>query len=366
MAMATTVIGGRTALAQMLRGSFSELWIASPRIGYDAVTAFLPYLQRSGIQVRVMTHLTPGRLAGGKVDISALQALRDLPHCEVRSLPDLVSSVYAVGPAGPALVTAALFTLEGLESQRAYGTLLEESTAVRQDLQAWWNLAAPVSEEAWADMLLETARRQEARTVADEITRLGAFVRVTMRGTRRSRRLDPREFGAGEGDWGRAVRPVEVALFKLDDVIRAKDDLEAVLAENGLEWNGHYLVARHFLDRDWPRLFAAREKQLRERLNSPEGQAVLKQQLAQARRELEAFFGEIYGRVDSAGMAPDTWVSVQTTRVLTETVNDSILSDSGLEYRVLTILPEDARSVEELSELLQNQKLRSVQLTFNF
>lgn len=364
--MATTVFGGRSALAQMLRTDWTELWIASPRIGYDAVSAFLPYLTRSGVRIRVMTHLTPGRLAEGKVDLSALQALRDLPGCEVRSLPDLVGSVYAVGPEGSALVTAAPLTLEGLESQRAYGTLLEEGDSVRADLIAWWNQASPISEQAWTDLVLETARQQEMRSISDEITRLGAFVRVSMKGTRRSRRLDPREFGAGEGEWGRAVRPVEVALFKLDDVIRAKDDLEAILAEHGLEWNGYYLVPRTFLERDWPRLFGARERQLRERLNSREGQAVLKEQYAQARRELEAFFGEIYNRVDSQGMDAETWVNVQTTRVLTETFSDSVLAEGSLEYRVLMILPEDARSVEELSRLLQDPKLRSVQLTFGF
>ncbi len=364
--MATTVIGGKSSLAQMLRTNWTELWIASPRIGYDAVSAFLPYLARSGVQIRVMTHLSAERLAEGKVDMTALQALRDLPGCEVRSLPDLASSVYAVGPEGPALVTAAHFTLEGLESQRAFGTLLEDSAEVAQDLATWWNLAAPLSEAAWTDLVVETTQRQEMRSVADEITRLGAFVRVSMKGTRRSRRLDPKEFGAGEGEWGRAVRPVEVALFKLDDVIRAKDDLEAILAENGLEWNGYYLVPRSFLERDWPRLFGARERQLRERLNSVEGRALLKQQYGLARRELEAFFGEIYNRVDSQGMDAETWVNVQTTRVLTETFSDSVLSESSLEYRVLTILPEDARSVEELSRLLHDPKLRSVQLTFGF
>jgi hypothetical protein len=213
--------------------------------------------------------------------------------------------------------------------------------------------------------VVETSQRLEARTLGDEIARVGGFVRVAMRGTRRTRRLDPREFGVPEGEWGRAVRPVEVALYKLDEVIRAKDDLDALLAENGLEWNGYYLVPRRFLEHEWPRLFANRERQLKERLNSPDGRAALKSQLSQARRELEAFFGELYPRADSQGMTSEVWIDMQATRVLTETVSSTFLEESGLEYRVLTILPEDPRSVEELQRLLQDPKLRSVQLTFH-
>lgn len=38
----------------------------------------------------------------------------------------------------------------------------------------------------------------------------------------------------------------------LDMVTRAKEELDAELAEHGLEWNGQYLVPRRFLEHDWP------------------------------------------------------------------------------------------------------------------
>lgn len=355
----------RTALLELLRAPWTEFWIAAPRISADAVALILAYLRREGARVRVITHLAPGRLAEGKVDLMALQSLRSLPGCEVRNLPELAGCVYAAGPGGQALVTSAYLTMDGLDGEFAYGTLLEDGSQAEADLARWWQAARPLDEATWANLAVETSSRLEARTLGEEITRLGAFVRVSVRGTRRTRRLDPREFGVPEGEWGRAVRPVEVALYKLDDVIRAREDLEAELAAAGVEWNGYYLVPRHYLEQEWPRLFAARERQLRDRLRSPEGKAALKAQLTAARRELEAFFGDIYTRAETEGMPAELWVEVQATRVLTETVSSTILEESGLEYRVLTILPEDARSVEELQALLQDRKLRSVQLTFH-
>ncbi|MDB4894860.1 MAG: hypothetical protein JWN15_1122 [Firmicutes bacterium] len=356
----------RTALIEMLRTPWTELWIASPRISMDAVTLLLPQLRRSGVTIRVITRLTPGRLADGKVDFAALQALRSLPGCEVRNQPELAACVYATGPGGEALITGAPLTLEGLDGAHVYGTLVPDSTPVLADMQAMWAAADPLTEAEWADLAVATSQRLEARTLGDEIARVGAFVRISVRGTRRSRRLSPREFGVPEGDWGRAVRPVEVALFKLDELIHAKDELEAILADRGIEWNGHYLVPRNFLEREWPRVFAARERQLRERLQSPEGQLMLKNQLATARRELEAFFSEIYPRAETNGMPAELWVEMQATRLLAETVSNTILDETGLEYRVLTILPEDARSLDEMQRLLHDPKLRSVQLTFQF
>jgi hypothetical protein len=363
--VAQTVRFHRKALLELARGPWNIAWIAAGRISADAAALLAPHLRRGGARVRVLTNLDPGRFAEGKVDLAALQTLRMLPGAELRHLPELTGSVYAFGPEGGALVTGAPFTLEGLDGASCLGTVLDDAAETMADLEAWWAQASPVDEERWTQLAVETSQRLEARTVGDEVARVGAFVRVAMRGTRRTRRLDPREFGVPEGEWGRAVRPVEVALYKLDDVIRAKDELEAMLAEHGLEWNGHYLVPRHFLERDWPRLFANREKQLRERLQSAEGRAALKSQLAQARRELEAFFGEIYPRAESQGMAAEAWIDMQATRVLTETVSATILEESGLEYRVLTILPEDGRSVEEVQRLLHDPKLRSVQLTFH-
>jgi hypothetical protein len=363
--MVQTVRFHRKALLDLARGSWETAWLVAGRIGLDAVTLLLPHLKRPGARLFVLTSLDPGRLAEGKLDLGALQLLRSLPGCELRHLPDLAACVYAFGPAGGALVTGAQLTMEGLDGAYTHGALFEDPTETLSELAQWWERALPVDDDAWNHLVVETSQRLEARTLGDEIARVGGFVRVAMRGTRRTRRLDPREFGVPEGEWGRAVRPVEVALYKLDEVIRAKDDLDALLAENGLEWNGYYLVPRRFLEHEWPRLFANRERQLKERLNSPDGRAALKSQLSQARRELEAFFGELYPRADSQGMTSEVWIDMQATRVLTETVSSTFLEESGLEYRVLTILPEDPRSVEELQRLLQDPKLRSVQLTFH-
>lgn len=364
--MAQPVQFQRTALLELVRGPWTELWIAAPRISAAAVALIMPYLKREGAVIRVLTDLSPARLAEGKVEMMGLQELRSLPGCEVRNLPDLSACLYVAGD-GPALVSAAPLTLEGLDSPHQYGALLPEGSGLLPDLKRWWQQALRLTEHEWVNLAIETSQRLEARTVANEIIAVGAFVRVSVRNTRRSRTLDPKEFGVpATTEEGRAVRPAAVEFFKLDDVIRAKDDLEALLAEEGLEWNGYYLVPRAFLERDWPRIFAAREKQLRERLSSVEGKAAFKRQLAQARQDLERYFGELYPRAETDGMPAEAWIDQQVTRVLTEAVSGSILSDTGLEYRVLTILPEDARSVEELSKLLQDQKLRSLQLTFNF
>jgi hypothetical protein len=363
--MVETVRFQRKALLELTRAPWSTFWIAAGSLSAEAVALLLPHLRISGTSVRVITRLEPGRMAEGKVDPGALEMLRALPGCEIRHLPDLAACIYAAGPDGPALVTSVPLTLEGLDSDWAMGTMVLDGTPVVDDLERMWAAAEPFSEAAWVQLALETSQRQEARSLAEEIARVGGFVRVSVRGTRRTRRLDPREFGVPEREWGRAVRPVEVAFYKLDDVSRAKEDLDALLAEHGVEWNGHYLVPRHFLERDWPRLFAARERQLKERLDSPEAQAELKRQLGEARRELEAFFGELYPRAETQGLSAEVWIDQQVTRVLTETISTTILEESGLEYRVLTILPEDPRSVEELQRLLQDQKLRSVQLTFH-
>jgi hypothetical protein len=363
--MVETVRFQRKALLELTRAPWTTFWIAAGAVRADAVELLLPHLRRAGTAVRVITRLNPARMAEGKVDIGALQVLRSLPGCEIRHLEDLAACVYAAGPDGPALIGATPLTLEGLDSSRAYGALVLDGTPVIADLEQWWAAAEPLSDEAWAHLAVETSQRLESRTLGEEIARVGGFVRVSVRGTRRTRRLDPREFGVAEGEWGRAVRPVEVAFYKLDEVSRAKDDLDAVLAEHGVEWNGHYLVPRYFLERDWPRLFAARERQLRERLLSPEAQSELKRQLGEARRELEAFFGEWYPRAQTQGLPAEVWIDQQVTRTLAETISTTILEESGLEYRVLTILPEDPRSRDELQQLLQDQKLRSVQLTFH-
>lgn len=354
----------RTALTQLLRREWTELYLITPRLGQDALAMILPLIARDGAAVRVVTDVSGAALAEGRVEPAAVQALAALPGCEVRTAPELVTSLIAPGPEGPALVSGAGLRLAELEANQAVGALLAEGA--QAEAEALWAQARPVSARALESLVAQAAHHQRIKTIGEEIARVGAFVRVSVKGTRKSRRLDPRDYGVPESDWGRVVRPVEVALYKLDEVIKAREDLESVLAEKGLEWNGYHLVPRLFLDQDWPRLFANRERQLRERLQSPEGQASLKRQLADTRRELEAFFSELYPRAETQGMDGPTWVNVQVSAVLAETVTSSILEDSGLEYRVLTILPEDARSVEEVERLLQDPKLRSVQLTFHF
>lgn len=356
----------RATLTQLVSGPWTEFWIAAPRLAMDAVQVLLPHLNRPGARVRVLTELSAGRIAEGALELEALQALRELPACEFRGLPSLTACVYVAGPGGAALVTGASLALAELESAHSVGTVLEGPNGLVADLEEWWNAAQQWPERRWAGLVGDAARQIEGRSLGAELARVGAFVRVSVRGVRRSRRLDPRDFGAGAADWGRVVRPVEVALFKLDDVERAREDLVRILTENGVEWNGQYLVPRQFLERDWPRLFAAREQQLRERLSSSDGQAALKTQLKQAEKELEGFFAELWPRVDGQGLDAPTWIETQVHRVLAETVAETVLEESGLEYRVLTLIPEDDRSVEELGRLLRDPRLRSVQLTFPF
>lgn len=353
----------RTALVQLLRTSWDEVWLVSPRIQAEAAALMMPFLKARGGRIRVLTRLDVAWAAAGEVDLAAVQALRNLPGCEVRHLADLDACIYAAVP-GTALVTSAPLTLDGLDGTHCCGTWVDDSQELFPDLQQWWDEAAVLTEPEWADLAVQTSLRMESRSLGEEIGRVGAFVRVSVRGSRRSRRLDPREYGVPAGLWGQAVRPVEVALYRLDDVVRAKEELEAVLAERGLEWRGYYLVPRGFLERDWPRIFAARSTQLRERLLSPEGRENLKRQLAEARRELEAFFAEIYSRAETGDAPAEVWIRNQVNRVLDEIQDEAVLEESGLEYRVLLLQPEDERSVAEIRELLQDPKLRSVQLTF--
>lgn len=364
--MARTIRLQRTALLHIARGPWEVLWLVSPRLDLAAVRLLLPLLERREGEVCLLTDLSAGRLASGEVEPAAVEALRSLPRCSIRSFEGLSASSYVAAPAGPALISSAPLVLSAMDGPAGLGAILPQPEEVLAQLLELWEAARPLEDRAWKGMVQEAQVISEARTVGREIARVGAFVRVSVRGTRRTRRLDPRDFGASEGDWGRAVRPVEVALYRLDEVVRAREELERILEEKGLEWNGHYLVPRHFLEREWPRLFANREQLLRERLTSPEGHASLKAQLSQARQELEAFFADLFIRVPEPGLDAPRWIDQQVTRVLAETVAESVLEESGLEYRVLTVLPEDDRSREELSRLLQDPKLRSVQLTFNF
>lgn len=360
--MGQTVTFHRTALFDLVRGPWKSLWLVSPALQAEALRPLLPHLSREGAVVRVLTDLSYEALVDGRVELAALQRLRELPNCEVRGLPDLAACLYAAGE-GPALVTGASLTLAGLDGYRNYGALLPESASVMDDLSRWWEVAHQLSPVEWAALADRVGLRQDAHRVGAEIARLGAFVRVSARGTRRSRKLDPRDYGVSSLS-GTRIRSLDLRLYTLDVVTRAKEELDAILAEEGLEWNGQYLVPRRFLDQEWPRLFAQKEKALADRLSSPEQRTILKEQLAQARQELEGFFGELYPWVEAEGQPAEVWIDVQATRVLSEAVITTVLEEGGLEYRVLTILPEDRRSIDELDALLQDPKLRSVQLTF--
>lgn len=357
-----TVTFHRTAVLDLIRGPWRTLWLVTPALQAEALRPLLPHLAREGAVVRVLTDLSYEALGDGRVELAALQRLRELPGCEIRGLQDLSACLYAAAE-GPALVSGAPLTLAGLDSPRNYGVALTDPTPVLNDLAAWWDSAHQLSPVEWEALADRVGFRREAYRVGAEIARLGAFVRVSTHGTRRSRKLDPRDFGiAGVAD-GR-IRPLDIQLFKIDLVTRAKEELDAILADRGLEWNGQYLVPRRFLEQDWPRIFAGRERQLNDRLHAPEHMALLKGQLSQARRELERYLAELYPWVEAEGVSADRWVELQATRILSEAMAEDVLGESGLEYRVLTILPEDERSVAELDQLLQDPKLRSVQLTF--
>lgn len=364
--MAQTVPFQRPAVMALVKQEWSQFWIAAPVLGLDALTLLLPHLKRKGGAVRLLTNLATDRLVDGRIDPAAVEALLRLKGFEMRSLPDLSGTILAAGPAGSALVSGATFTLEGLDGAHSSGVWLDEAGPVLADLAAWWEAARPVAEEDWAEIVRRAAMRIDSQRVGHEIAKIGAFVRVSVKGTRRTRRLDPREFGVTDPQWGPSIRPVELALYKLDDVIRAREELEAVLAERGVEWNGQYLLPRTFLEQDWPGIFELRCRQLRERLFSEEGQEGLRLQLRQARQGLETFLGGLVLRADTGELSKEAWIDQQATRVLAEVVSDSILAESGLEYRTLTILPEDERTLQEFHGLLHDPKLRSVQLTFQF
>jgi hypothetical protein len=347
----------RGLLRQVLAGGAGAIWAAVPRLDAGAVIWLLPLIKERPL--RLITLLEPAQ-----VDLGALAPLRALPTCEIRSLPRLHGAAWAV-EGGLGLLTSASLTGEGLESGEHLATLLPESEALIAQLAAWWERAQPLGPVAWSHLGLAVAGAQEAARVAQEIRHLGGFLRLSVRGTKRSRRIDPREFGL-QRPTGRAVRPVEVSIYRLDDVIRAKEELEALLDERGLEWNGHYLLPRTFLEQEWPQIFAAKEAQLRERLLSPEGRASFRAQIDRARQELTEYFTALWAEGAPADERREAWVELQTEKLLAEAVSESVLEESGLEYRLLTILPEDPRSVAELAELLQHPKLRSIQLTFHF
>lgn len=358
--MSAPVILQRAALLALVRSAPSAIWIVTGQIKRSGLDVIMPFLV--GRPIRVLTNLDPDHIASGQSDWDALAALHALPDCQIRFLPGLTACVYAAEGA-MALVSSSPLTLEGLDSERAMGWLTREFDFA--SLAQWWSSARMISPPAWAALAQEVERLGEMRLLGEEVRRIGAFVDLTMRGARRVRRLDPRDFGVHDG-WGRAVRPVEVALYQLDDVRRTRDELEAILAREGVAWNGLYLVPRHFLVKEWPRLFAAKVDALRERLRSPQGQELLEAQLGQARRELQAFFRDLCDRLPQPPAQGEAeWVRDQVEAVLADAAPDAILGGGELAYRVLQVTPEDERSVRELRGALQDPKLRSLQLTFD-
>jgi hypothetical protein len=344
----------RGVLRQLLTGGTGAIWAAVPHLDATSALWLLPLVGTRPLRLITLAH-------PGENDLPGLALLRDLPDCEVRTLPRLHAAVWAV-EGGQALLSSGSLNGDGLESGEHLATVLPTAESALAQLRTWWERAQPLDEVAWTHLTAAAAAAQEATRVGQEIRHLGGFIKLSVRGTKRSRRIDPREFGVSQ-PVGRAVRPVEVSFYKLDEVIRAREELEAILAERGLEWNGHYLVSRAFLEGEWPLLFAKVESELREQLLSPEGRAAFKAQIDRARQELTEYFTALRPEVTEAD---DLWVELQVDRILAEAISDSVLEESGLEYRLLTILPEDPRSVAELAALLQHPKLRSVQLTFHF
>lgn len=344
----------RGVLRQLLASGSGAIWAAVPHLDAASALWLLPLVGKRPLRLLTLAH-------PGERDLPGLALLRELPDCQIRTLPRLHGATWAV-EGGAGLLTSAGLNGEGLESGEHLATRLEGAGSLLARLGAWWERAHPLDQVSWSHLTLAAAATQEANRVGQEIRHLGGFVKLSVRGTKRSRRIDPREFGVNRPS-GRAIRPVEVSFYKLDEVIRAREELEAILAERGLEWNGHYLLSRSFLEGEWPLLFASVEAQLKERLHSPEGRAAFKAQIDRARQELTEYFTELRPEVAEAG---ELWVELQVDRILAEAISDSVLEESGLEYRLLTILPEDPRSVAELAELLQHPKLRSVQLTFHF
>ncbi|WP_374712076.1 hypothetical protein [Symbiobacterium terraclitae] len=352
----------RTALLELVQGPWRQLWLVSPALHLEALRPLLPHLEREGGEVMVLTDLSHQAIGEGRVELAALKRLKRLPGCEVRWLTDLGACVYAAA-GGSAVVGSGPLTPEGLEGSRQYGVVLDDSGPVLADVLAWWESARRLSPQEWLALEDRVALRRDAYRVGAELSRLGAFVRVSARGTRRSRRLDPKDFGV-LAMGGVRLRPMDVTLCRLDVVSRAKDDLDALLAEKGLEWNGQYLVPRRFLEQEWPAIFAARERQLAAQLDDPEQKAALEAQLREAREVVSAFLGDLCPFVDAGDTPADAWVREQCARLVPDDMAQAIRAEAGLEYRVLTILPEDRRSVEELDQLLQHPRLRSVQLTF--
>ncbi len=351
----------RTALHALVRGPWRQLWLVSPSLHFSALQGLLPELEREGAKIRVLTDLSYQAIGEGRVELTALQRLRRLEGCEVRWQPDLGACVYAADEGG-ALVGSGPLTVAGLDGPHQYGVHLPEAAPVIADLEMWWESARRLSPQEWEALEERVGLRRSALRVGSEIARLGAFVRVSAHGTRRSRRLDPRDFGALSLGNVR-LRPMDVTLFRLDPVSRAKEELDAILAERGLEWNGQYLVPRYFLEQEWPGIFAARERQLAADLRSPEQQAAVAAQLAEARNAIASYLGDLYPFVDADGAPADAWVAQQVERLVPEGMAAAVCAEAGLQYRVLTILPEDARSIAELDQLLKDPRLRSVQMT---
>ncbi|MGE5673408.1 MAG: hypothetical protein ACM3XM_05925, partial [Mycobacterium leprae] len=87
--MSRSVQYHRSALVNLLRSPWTEFWIATGSVDAESVALLLPYLQREGAAVRLLTDLSPASLGDGRVDPAVLDFLRQLPGCEVRSLSGL-------------------------------------------------------------------------------------------------------------------------------------------------------------------------------------------------------------------------------------------------------------------------------------
>lgn len=337
----------------------------------------LPLVQRPGVRLRVLTRLERQVFRDGASDLDAIALLRNLPNCQVRGAAHLGARVYLrtflrsggeeVAPeTAVALITSATLTGAGLDANLEFGLRLAGSgaAAVAAEVERWWQEATPLTAATWAELEKQVRTGTDLRRLSDEILRLGSFIKVSMRGTRRTRRLDPREYGLENTP--RTLRPVEVELYTFPEVVRAREELERVLLEHGVEWGGYFLVPREFADYQWPRIFAARERALQQWAHSEEGRRAVAEMLRRAQQDLEGWFLGLYDQLTFAGKQPqeprDLYARYQAERLLAEQDVADPLAQIGLEYRSLHIVPEDPRSLEELRAVLDHPKFRSLQL----
>lgn len=363
-AIAEAISRLRRPLLDLLAAGPGLYYFISPELDRTAVAWLLPLIQQPGMQIRVLTSLAPEHLAAQPSALDAVVALRGLPECELRGRDDLAARVY-LRAGGDALVTSATLTGPALDANLEYGLRLRADAAatVQADAEGWWHEAQPLAAAAWEHLAGEVAGRRDLRRLTDELSRLGVFIRVSVRGTRRTRRLDPRDYGLA-GDTLR-VGPVDLHIWAVPEVTRAREELERELLQVGAEWAGHVLVPRAYAEQEWPRLFAARQQELERWATSAGGLAAIGDSVRRARAAAERWFALLYDELAAVGQAPPepaaAYIAGQVDRLVGDADATTILENVGLEYRALQIVPEDDRSLAEVQDLLQHPRFRTLQ-----